>query len=83
MLMLVAQLNYSWFRWKGVLSCVYFALLLVMGLALSPAYLMPAASATRADESAHATQSKRPSAMPGLLSRRLGGRVYSTVTLVR
>jgi len=45
MLLLVAQLNYSWFRWKGVLLSAYFAMLLVAGLMAAPLHVQPATAA--------------------------------------
>jgi len=32
MLLLAAQINYSWYRWKGALAAAYFALLLLASL---------------------------------------------------
>ena len=45
MLLLVAQLNYSWFRWKGVLLSAYFAMLLLAGVMAAPLHGQPATAA--------------------------------------
>jgi len=49
MLLLVAQLNYSWFRWKGLLTAAYFGLLLSVGLALGPTNTANTAGAAPGD----------------------------------
>ncbi len=49
MLLLVAQLNYSWFRWKGLLTGAYFALLLSVGLAVGPTNTANTAAAAPGD----------------------------------
>jgi len=46
---LVTQLNYSWFRWKGVLTAIYFALLLSVGLAAGTATSANTAGAAPGD----------------------------------
>src|ERR1700680_1365316 len=49
MIVLVAQLHYSWERWKGVFLALYFAGLLVVGLLVGPLNKQPQAAAAPGD----------------------------------